>query len=496
MSDTTGSSGSRLSSLVRAIVIGSKFAAPAGVYGLGTAVAMWVVFFVTHLPGLDTPPIVVGIALLGCMVIGAGIAGRQFGRTLGWRVGMASGWTTLKFNLLLIGAFITKAPEQVTAGQTDPAQGVSGFSMASLGPVAGFSIASVAIALIAGFVGSVSQPRREAAEFDLTSGTWLPRFAAMTSVVFLPLILIGGLVSTTGSGMSVRGWPASDGANMFLYPISLMTSHNSIFLEHSHRLFGTLAGLATLLLTIWVTLGTSNKLLKGLAWAVLALVVVQGVLGGFRVTEASLVLALLHGVAGQVTFAAAVALSVCLYLSNRPLLSQPILNDDRKLKSFAAGLVHATLLQLALGAAFRHLRLDGSSGANHALWAHMGFSIAVVVMAALAATFARSVAREHRDSTLMRLSTGLIACIAIQFAIGWLAFFFVCAGHSKDQTILQPDQLATTQIAIPVHEILTRTLHQANGAVLFCLASATYVIALFNLRRAKATEMAVPSPTH
>ncbi len=482
----TTSASSRIGTMLRTIVVGSRFAAPAGVYGLGTAVAMWVVFFLTHLPGVNAPPIAVGIALLGCMIVGAGLAGRQFGRTLGWRVGLASGWTTLKFNLLLVGAFIARAPESVTAGQTDPAQGVSGFSIAALGPVAGFSIASVIIALVAGFLASLSQPRRSAAEFDLSSATWLPRFGLMTSVVFLPLILIGGLVSTTGSGMSVRGWPASDGANMFLYPISLMTSHNSIFLEHSHRLFGTLAGLATLLLTIWVTLGTSNKSLKVFAWAVLGLVIVQGILGGFRVIEASLVLALIHGVAGQVTFAAAIALCMCLYLSGRPLLTDSVASDDRKLKSFAAGLVHSTLLQLTLGAAFRHLRLDGSSGANHALWAHMGFSLAVVVMAALAATFARSVAKERGGATLRRLSVGLLVCVGVQFAIGWLAFFFVFAGHSKDQTILQPGQLASTQIAIPVHEILTRTLHQANGAVLLGLASATYVIALFNLRRSKA----------
>lgn len=472
--------------------VAGRFAAPAGVYGLGTAVAMWVVFFVTHLPGVNTPPIAVGIALLACMVIGAGLAGRQFGRTLGWRVGLASGFATLLFNLLLVGAFIAKAPESVTAGQTDPAQGMSGFSLASLLPVAGFSIASLFIALVAGFAASLSQPKRNATEFDLSATTWLPRFALMTSIVFLPLILIGGLVSTTGSGMSVRGWPASDGANMFLYPISLMTSHNSIFLEHSHRLFGTLAGLATLLLTFWVTLGTSSKFLKILAWTVLALVVVQGILGGFRVTEASLVLALIHGVAGQITLGASIALSMCLYLSGRPLLTDPVLNDDRRLKSFAAGLVHATLLQLTLGAAFRHLRLDGSSGANHALWAHMGFSLAVVVMAALAATFAQSVAKERGSTALMRLSIGLLVCVGVQFAIGWLAFFFVFAGNSKDQTILQPGQLATTQIAIPVHEILTRTLHQANGAVLLGLASATYVMALFNLRRDKLASNVVP----
>lgn len=51
--------------------------------------------------------------------------------------------------------------------------------------------------------------------------------------------------------MAVKGWPDSYGANMFLYPISLMNNPH-IYLEHTHRLFGSLVGLTTLVLMIWV----------------------------------------------------------------------------------------------------------------------------------------------------------------------------------------------------------------------------------------------------
>ena len=136
--------------VLRKLVIGARFAAPAAVYGLATALAMWIVFFVSHQPGTDTPPILIGIALLACMAIGAGLAGQQFGRTLGWRVGVASGWMTVKLNLLLVGAYIVRAPAAVTAGQTEPAQGFSGLSLSSLGPLAGFTMASVGISLLAG----------------------------------------------------------------------------------------------------------------------------------------------------------------------------------------------------------------------------------------------------------------------------------------------------------------------------------------------------------
>ena len=66
------------------------------------------------------------------------------------------------------------------------------------------------------------------------------------------VLLIGGLVTSTESGMAVPDWPGTFGANMFLYPIGLM-AHPRIFLEHSHRLFGAMAGLVSILalLALW-----------------------------------------------------------------------------------------------------------------------------------------------------------------------------------------------------------------------------------------------------
>ena len=49
----------------------------------------------------------------------------------------------------------------------------------------------------------------------------------------------------------------------------------------------------------------------GLFLAVLAAVIIQGALGGTRVTERSITLAVVHGIFGQLVFAGMVAIAVC-----------------------------------------------------------------------------------------------------------------------------------------------------------------------------------------
>ena len=52
------------------------------------------------------------------------------------------------------------------------------------------------------------------------------------------LIFAGGLVTSTGSGLSVPEWPNTYGWNMFLFPLDKMVG--GIRYEHSHRLIGQL----------------------------------------------------------------------------------------------------------------------------------------------------------------------------------------------------------------------------------------------------------------
>ena len=53
---------------------------------------------------------------------------------------------------------------------------------------------------------------------------WLHWVAVVTAVATFVLICIGGLVTSTDSGLAVPDWPTTFGANMFLYPLSKTVS--------------------------------------------------------------------------------------------------------------------------------------------------------------------------------------------------------------------------------------------------------------------------------
>ena len=53
---------------------------------------------------------------------------------------------------------------------------------------------------------------------------WLYRLAVLTAVTTFILICMGGLVTSTDSGMAVPDWPTTFGYNMFLYPLSKTVS--------------------------------------------------------------------------------------------------------------------------------------------------------------------------------------------------------------------------------------------------------------------------------
>ena len=53
---------------------------------------------------------------------------------------------------------------------------------------------------------------------------WLHRLAVLTAVATFILICMGGLVTSTNSGLAVPDWPTTFGYNMFLYPLSKTVS--------------------------------------------------------------------------------------------------------------------------------------------------------------------------------------------------------------------------------------------------------------------------------
>src|ERR1700704_3347654 len=111
---------------------------------------------------------------------------------------------------------------------------------------------------------------------------WLQRFAWFTAAATLFLICSGGMVTSKGVGLAVPDWPTTFGYNMFLFPVSQWVG--GILFEHTHRLIASTVGFLTIILAVWLWRVESRRWLRNLGWAALGAVILQGVLGGLRVT--------------------------------------------------------------------------------------------------------------------------------------------------------------------------------------------------------------------
>ena len=182
--------------------------------------------------------------------------------------------------------------------------------------------------------------------------------AWLTALATFPLIWMGGLVTSHGAGLSVPDWPNSFGYNMFALPFNrwLGTYAGGVFYEHTHRLLGSVVGLCAIALTIIAWRVERRPWVRWMAAGVLAAVIVQGLMGGFRVTEGSNVLAAMHGVFGQCVFALAAGL--CVVTSRWWIERAPNPRGaDPRVKGVVTAawvLVGLLLMQLSLGAMMRH----------------------------------------------------------------------------------------------------------------------------------------------
>ena len=78
---------------------------------------------------------------------------------------------------------------------------------------------------------------------------WLHRYAKLVAASTVLLIAAGGMVTSTGSGLSVPDWPNTYGWFMFSFPMDKWVG--GILYEHSHRLIASTVGFLTVILAIW-----------------------------------------------------------------------------------------------------------------------------------------------------------------------------------------------------------------------------------------------------
>jgi len=189
------------------------------------------------------------------------------------------------------------------------------------------------------------------------STKWLNRFAWITCVATLLLICSGGMVTSKGVGLAVPDWPTTFGYNMFLFPASKWVG--GILFEHTHRLIASAVGFLTIILAIWLWRSESRNWVRNLGVIALGAVVLQGVLGGLRVTMLKDEIGIFHACLAQAFLGLVVVIVLVTSKFWRALSDAAV--DPKKfapIKTIAIAVTVAIYVQLALGATMRHQHRD------------------------------------------------------------------------------------------------------------------------------------------
>lgn len=277
----------------------------------------------------------------------------------------------------------------------------------------------------------------------------LHRFAAATAAATVVLLVFGGLVTSNDAGLAVPDWPLSFGR---LMPPMV----GGIFYEHSHRMVATFIGLLTIVLAVWLQSREERPAIRRLGWAALALVVVQGIFGGLTVIFLlPKAISISHATMAQLFFSTVVALA--FFTSRWWHAPQPRLEPrgGRAIPSLALWLVVAVLVQLLLGAAFRHRVLG--------ILPHILGGAAVMTVASMLSAALR---RKYADVPILRrLGRFLASAVGLQIALGVFALLALLRTADAPQPM-------------PV-AVWSTVIHLALGAIIL---GASVVVWLASLR--------------
>lgn len=388
--------------------------------GFGTTVAMWAAAYVARLPVVLAPPPLALASLLAALVGGGFVAGSRGPR--GVRGGAYVGALSGLLNLLVLGSFLSTHDRP------------NALVPHALFWFPGSIVVSSLLASVGAWWGT-RHPRRPRESADWTSA--LARVAV--AATFL-LLVAGGLVTSNQAGLAVVDWPNSYGYNMFLYPFARMTG--GIYYEHAHRLLGALVGLTTVTLAIHLAIVESRAFVKRMAFVAVFLVIVQGILGGIRVTAKSIELAVAHGVTAQVFLSLLVAIAVVCarsFRSESPPLPSARARADRAVASAA---VVALLIQIVFGAIQRHLALG--------LMLHIVSAFAVAALTIAAGV--RAWGFYPGQPLLKRAGLIVVHATGTQLMLGFCAW--IVRGMAANGSVSLEWKVVVT------------TLHQGTGAVL------------------------------
>jgi len=256
-------------------------------------------------------------------------------------------------------------------------------------------------------------------------------FVALSTAI---LIFAGGLVTSTGSGLSVPDWPTTYGWFMFTFPLDKMVG--GIRFEHTHRLIASAVGFLILVLAVWLHLSEPRRWVRRLGYVALGAVVTQGVLGGITVLwYLPDPISIAHASLAQLVFC--LTISIALTTSSgwkRAYASRGPAPDDRILQGVAMATTALVYVQILVGATMRHTDAglaipDFPLAFGHLLpptWdakiaVHFAHRVGAVIVTLFALATSGHVFFHHRTRPeLRRPAMLLLVLIAVQITLGAL----------------------------------------------------------------------------
>ena len=257
-------------------------------------------------------------------------------------------------------------------------------------------------------------------------------FALLVAAATAVLIFAGGLVTSTGSGLSVPDWPTTYGWFMFTFPLEKMVG--GIRYEHTHRLIASGVGFLIVVLAVWLRAVEPRRWVRRLGYIALAAVITQGILGGITVLWfLPDPVSIAHAGLAQLVFCLTVAIALATSRGWKRAYGPP-LRADATLQRTAAIATAATFVQILLGATMRHTGAGlaipdfplAFGGLIPPMWTgaiaiHYAHRVGAVILAALVLAVAGHAVYWHRRrSELRRPALLLVVLLVCQVTLGAL----------------------------------------------------------------------------
>jgi heme A synthase len=291
------------------------------------------------------------------------------------------------------------------------------------------------------------------------------RFAVATALATFCLLIAGGLVSTTESGLACPDWPLCEGKL-----IPKMVDGKQF--EHTHRLVASaVAAMTFVLCAMLFRKRREDRALTRLGAFAAALVVVQALLGALTVKLALPAwVSSLHQATAMAFFSLMVTLAFLTRQRMPDFAAAPIDPDARaRLRRWIVPVIAITYLQICAGAVMRHTRSGLACGFEfplclgklwptdaplfvqiHLVHRFGGFAVAAAVIALTAA-----ILRSQPGNSALRAGVVLASAMVIgQIVLGIATIFtsrelFTMTAHSSLGAALLANLVAVYWIACP-----------------------------------------------